>query len=260
MTTGKRAFDLALLALFVLPALVAAAILATVLLLVQGRPVLHGSTRMRAPGRPFTLWKFRTMRPDPADSGITAGHKSDRITPAGLILRRTRLDELPQLWNILAGDMSFVGPRPPLPEIVASYPALYGRVLQCRPGLTGLATLLYRRTEARLLAGCRCPRTAGRIYADRCVPAKGRLDLFYRRKQSLALDLAVLCGTFAGLGHLPFRWRLPHRLNQKRAKFAEHSPSAGRTPGHDGDRRDRNAATPAAGKRIGIGGDSVAAG
>lgn len=197
MTPAKRLLDLALAlslgALLLLPALG----LALLLWVSQGRPIFYTSERMGASCRPFRLWKFRTMEPDPVDGGVSGGDKAARITPLGHHLRRLRLDEIPQLWNILRGEMSFVGPRPPLRRYVARDPALYAAVLQSRPGLTGLATLHFHAREARLLAACRTPTETDAVYARRCVPRKARLDLIYQRRRSLALDLALLARTVA---------------------------------------------------------------
>ena len=154
----KRLFDIVL-------ALCLAVVLAPVLLglmlaiwLTDGRPLFYISERMRGPDRPFRLWKLRTMRVVQEDSGVSGGDKEDRITPIGRFLRKTRGDEIPQLWNVLKGDMSFVGPRPPLRQYVESFPNLYREVLVCRPGITGLATLLYHRHEELLLARCATPK------------------------------------------------------------------------------------------------------
>jgi lipopolysaccharide/colanic/teichoic acid biosynthesis glycosyltransferase len=203
MTITKRLFDLLLALALVLMLALPFALLLAWLLAVQGRPLFYVSERMSAPGRPFALWKLRTMRPGGTDSGVTGGDKSDRITPAGAFLRRTRLDELPQLWNILRGDMSFVGPRPPLREYVERFPDLYAQVLQSRPGVTGLATLLFHRHEERLIATARSARETDEIYTRRCVPRKARLDLIYSRNRNLCLDIALLWRTF--LRVLPIR-------------------------------------------------------
>src|SRR5690606_7107976 len=152
MTVQKRLFDFALALLLLVPLGIVMAVVTLALLAGQGRPVLYGAERMHAPGHPFTLWKFRTMRPATGDSGVSGGDKAARITGPGRFLRRTRLDELPQLFNILRGDMSFVGPRPPLRQYVEAFPALYAEVLACRPGVTGLATLVFHRHEERILA------------------------------------------------------------------------------------------------------------
>jgi lipopolysaccharide/colanic/teichoic acid biosynthesis glycosyltransferase len=150
---------------------------------------------MRTAEQGFALVKFRTMRPDMADSGVSGGDKTARITHTGAFLRRTRLDELPQLWNILMGDMSFVGPRPPLRRYVVDYPGLYRRVLRARPGVTGLATVIYHRHEERLLRGCTTAAQTDAVYRRACIPRKARLDLIYLERQSLALDLWIIFRT-----------------------------------------------------------------
>jgi lipopolysaccharide/colanic/teichoic acid biosynthesis glycosyltransferase len=197
MTPSKRLTDIVLA--LVLGALLALPMLALTLILWlgQGRPVFHRSERMRTPTQSFRLCKFRTMTVAPDDSGVSGGDKDCRITPLGHLLRRTRLDEVPQLWNILRGDMSFVGPRPPLGAYVRRFPALYGRVLVSRPGLTGLATLHFHRHEARLLARCRTPAETDAVYARRCIPRKARLDLIYQRHRTIALDARLLAATAA---------------------------------------------------------------
>lgn len=195
MTLPKRLFDMTL-------ALCLCALLAPVLAGIalwlrgaQGRGVLYAAVRIGQGGRAFTLWKFRTMVPARGDSGVSGGDKTCRITAPGRVLRRFRLDELPQLWNILRGEMSFVGPRPPLRDYVDRFPALYGRVLRTRPGVTGLATLVFHRHEARLLAGCVKPSETDAVYARRCVPRKARLDLIYADHASLCFDLALMART-----------------------------------------------------------------
>ncbi|SEK46192.1 Sugar transferase involved in LPS biosynthesis (colanic, teichoic acid) [Roseovarius azorensis] len=170
-------------------------VIALLILLVDGAPVFYLSERMKTAQTPFCLWKFRTMRHIDADSGVSGAYKQDRITPLGHWLRRYRLDELPQLLNILRGDMSFVGPRPPLRAYVEMFPDLYARVLDHRPGVTGLATLVYHRTEARLLGDCHTRETSEDIYVRRCIPVKARLDLIWARHQSPGYDLALLCRT-----------------------------------------------------------------
>lgn len=195
MTPAKRGLDLALAlvlgtALLPLIVVIAGAILAT-----SGRPILYRSERMRTPTERFELLKFRTMRPDPADRGVTGGDKGDRITPVGRFLRRTRLDEVPQIWNVLRGDISFVGPRPPLRRYVEMFPDLYAQVLRSRPGITGLATLIFHRREENLLAACRDADETEVVYARRCVPRKARLDLIYARRRSVCLDLKLMATT-----------------------------------------------------------------
>lgn len=192
MTRRKRFFDLALALVLLVPLGTVAGLVAIVLLAVQGRPVFFGAERMQAPGRAFTLWKFRTMRQVAEDRGVSGGDKAARITGLGRILRKTRLDELPQIFNILKGEMSFVGPRPPLRQYVEAFPVLYAEILTARPGVTGLASLVCHRHEERILATCRTAAETDRVYRRRCVPRKARLDILYGQRQSLCFDVAII--------------------------------------------------------------------
>ncbi|QPZ92695.1 sugar transferase [Thioclava electrotropha] len=194
----KRLFDLTL-AVLALPVVLPLIVLVWLAVaLVQGRPWFYGGERMHSPTRSFRMCKFRTMEAEAGDHGVTAGHKRVRITPLGQILRRCHADELPQIWNVLRGDMSFVGPRPPLREVVERFPQLYAQVLASPPGITGLASVQFAQKEARLLARCRTADEARRIYDQACVPEKARLDLLYQRQASWRLDLALIWQTLRG--------------------------------------------------------------
>lgn len=195
MTWQKRLLDLALATLLTLVLAIPFALVLVVLLWREGRPLFYVAERMKAPGQPFPLWKLRTMTVARADSGVSGGDKSARITATGRFLRRTRLDEVPQLWNVFRGDMSFVGPRPPLRLYTERFPDLYARVLQSRPGVTGLATLHFHAHEERLLAACRSPEETDAVYSRRCVPRKAALDLIYQRHQSVCFDLRLIAET-----------------------------------------------------------------
>ncbi len=195
MTPAKRVMDIVFAVLIGTLALIPFVIIVLVLLR-EGGPVFYVSERMKTPVRAFSLYKFRTMRVAARDQGVSGGDKSDRITPMGRLLRRARLDEIPQLWNILKGDMSFVGPRPPLRIYVERFPVLYGRVLQNRPGVTGLASLHFHRQEERLLARCRTAQETDEVYTRRCIPRKARLDLIYQHRRTLCLDIAIIGQTF----------------------------------------------------------------
>lgn len=200
MTPAKRLFDILLALLLAGLLALPFGLLLLLQLLVEGRPLFYVSERMKSPTEPFHLWKLRTMAPaGPGERGVSGGDKAARITRFGRFLRRTRLDEIPQLWNILRGDMSFVGPRPPLREYVERFPELYARVLQSRPGVTGLATLVFHRAEERLLAACRTPEETDAVYCRRCIPRKARLDLIYQRRRAerfgLCLDLSLILRT-----------------------------------------------------------------
>lgn len=192
MTISKRLSDIVLALVLAALLIVPFSILLIVLALIEGRPLFYVAERMKAPGQPFALWKLRTMRLAAGDSGVSGGDKSARITRMGRFLRRSRLDEVPQLWNVLRGDMSFVGPRPPLRLYVEKFPDVYARVLQSRPGITGLATLEFHAQEERLLAPCRNPQETDAVYSRRCVPRKARLDLIYQANRSFCFDLSLM--------------------------------------------------------------------
>ena len=196
MTIAKRIYDLG--AVFILGAFIVLpfAILLVYLLVKQGRPIFYVAERMRAPDRSFNLWKLRTMTVERENSGVSGGDKAARITPMGRMLRKTRADEIPQLWNVLRGDMSFVGPRPPLRIYVERFPELYREVLKSRPGITGLATITYHRHEERLLAQCMSADETDRVYAQRCVPAKAKIDIIYQKHSSICFDVVIMTKTF----------------------------------------------------------------
>lgn len=191
----KRIFDIALALILLVPVSIVIGVVAMMVLIQQGRPIFYSAERMRAPGRSFRQLKFRTMTNEADDSGATGAHKHWRITPLGHFLRRTRIDELPQLFNILTGDMSFVGPRPPLREYVERFPAVYSQVLKSRPGVTGLATLIYHRHEDRILARCKSAEATELAYYRRCLPAKLKIDLIYQRRRDMRLDLWIIWNT-----------------------------------------------------------------
>lgn len=200
MTPAKRVFDFVVAFGLCLILAVPFGILLVYLLVREGRPVFYVSERMRGPDRAFMLWKLRTMRPTSNDAGVSGGDKSDRITPLGLWLRKYRLDEIPQLWNVLKGDMSFVGPRPPLRSYVERFPALYKQVLRSRPGITGLATIHFHRREEQLLKGCKTPQETDLVYSRRCVPRKAQLDLIYQHRRNLCLDVILMLKTVQRVG------------------------------------------------------------
>ena len=197
----KRAFDLVLAGIgifFIVPIIFCTAIL---VLLLDGRPVFYVSERMKTPGKPFKLIKFRTMRValDGDNAGVTGGDKENRITKTGRVLRRFRLDETPQILNILRGDMSFVGPRPPLRQYTDAFPDIYEEVLRSRPGVTGLATLHYHRYEERLISHSKSPAKTEEIYTNRCIPRKAALDLIYQRHASIWFDAVIIWQTVVHL-------------------------------------------------------------
>ncbi len=188
----KRLFDLvaslgALLVLFPLLLLIALAVM-------LGSPggAFFRQARVGLHGREFRLLKFRTMRPGSEAAGqLTVGGRDPRITGVGYFLRRTKLDELPQLWNILVGEMSIVGPRPEVPRYVALYSEAQRQVLTVRPGLTSLASIAYI-DENEVLGRAAEPE---RAYIEEVMPAKLALDLRYVRERGLLLDLRIMLAT-----------------------------------------------------------------
>tara|TARA_A100000171_G_scaffold52850_1_gene73685 strand:+ start:5565 stop:6035 length:471 start_codon:yes stop_codon:yes gene_type:complete len=143
----------------------------------------------------FPLLKFRTMKPASENSGVSGADKLERITTTGKFIRNKRLDELPQLWNVIKGDISFVGPRPPLREYVERFPEIYDPVLQSRPGITGLASVYFNSHESHLLSRSGSKEETDEIYCRSCIPRKARIDLYYQNNQSMCFDLKIMIKT-----------------------------------------------------------------
>lgn len=158
-------------------------------------PVFYRARRVGRGGREFDVLKFRTMVVD-ADKqgpGITASGDA-RITPVGRFLRRTKLDELPQLLNVIRGDMGLVGPRPEDPRYVALYTQEQRTVLAVRPGITSAASLAYRHEEA-LLSGDDWEH----VYRNRVMPEKLAIDLEYLRTRTLRGDVKLIVRTVGAM-------------------------------------------------------------
>jgi lipopolysaccharide/colanic/teichoic acid biosynthesis glycosyltransferase len=160
-------------------------------------PVFFRQERVGRGGVPFRIHKFRSMRVGADASGPTLTVGNDpRITRAGAFLRRSKLDELPQLIDVLRGDMSLVGPRPEVPQFVAAYPPeIRAKVLSVRPGITDPASLQFR-DESTLLARAADPE---REYRDVVLPAKLRLAADYVDNASLGGDLRLIASTLRAL-------------------------------------------------------------
>jgi lipopolysaccharide/colanic/teichoic acid biosynthesis glycosyltransferase len=206
------------------PILVLLAVLYCIVLPLQGRPFLYRSERMRDPHRAFMLLKIRTMTPaEGVREMALGGHQHGRITRVGHVLRRTRLDELPQIFNVLRGEIGFIGPRPPLRRHVAACPKRYHMVLSAtRPGITGLSTVMVHRREERLLSGCRTAAETEAVYLARCLPIKLRLDLLYAQRRGPLLDLVILWRTFARLSAFGPLTRRPSMPAQKTTQIPAH--------------------------------------
>ena len=194
---AKRLFDLAL----ALPALaLALPLMVAITLWVRldsAGPALFRQQRVGRHGRLFHIHKFRTMRVRSSQAGPLITVAGDaRVTRAGRWLRRTKLDELPQLLDVIRGDMSLVGPRPEVPRYMALYPDEARRlILSVRPGVTDRATIEFR-DEERLLAAAADPE---RAYVEQVMPIKQRYYLDYVAQRSLAGDLRILWDTARAL-------------------------------------------------------------
>jgi lipopolysaccharide/colanic/teichoic acid biosynthesis glycosyltransferase len=155
-------------------------------------PVFFTQERIGKGFKPFRIYKFRTMRENAEESGprITVDG-DDRITETGRVLRRYKLDELPQLLNVLKGDMSFVGPRPEVKEYIQSFRAEYEKLLSVRPGITDPASIRYS-NEERVLAGSR---NWEERYKTHVLPEKIRMSMEYLENNSIATDLSLIFRT-----------------------------------------------------------------
>lgn len=174
--------------------------------LLDGRPILFRQERQGHDGRRFRIMKFRTMRPSAGALVTTAGDA--RVTPLGRQLRRWKLDELPQFWNVLVGEMSLVGPRPEVPFYVDRHPRLFRGIASLRPGITDWSSLILR-DEERILA---LHATTPGFYEDVLLPRKIALARLYRRAGSMIIDLRILLATlFMVLGLSSLGTRLAGR-------------------------------------------------
>lgn len=191
----KRLLDIALSAAGLLVLSPVFGLLALLVRLQAGAPVVFRQVRVGRDFEPFILYKFRTMASGKAGPAITAAD-DQRVTRIGKYLRASKLDEMPQLVNVLLGQMSLVGPRPEVPQFVELYRADFEVILTVRPGITDLASLKYR-DESRLLAEADEPYEH---YVAQVLPDKIRLARFYAAHQSLRLDLWILTETLAHLG------------------------------------------------------------
>jgi lipopolysaccharide/colanic/teichoic acid biosynthesis glycosyltransferase len=185
-----RAFDLAVCLLVLPAALVVGAITALLIYIDSPGSVFYRSTRVGRGGETFQMLKFRKMRRAARGGPLTIG-EDERFTPIGGFLAMTKLDELPQLWNVIRGDMRLVGPRPEVPEFVARYREEYGQLLSALPGITGPAAVEYA-SESHLLSLQQDPVS---FYEESIMPRKIEIDLNYIHTRTLPGDLRILAQT-----------------------------------------------------------------
>ena len=187
----KRVFDIIVAASILFLTAPIIVIVAIMLCSRRGGPVLFRQTRIGKGAKPFVILKFRTMTVGKQRDGITVGLDA-RITSLGHILRQSKIDELPQLWNVLRGEMSVVGPRPEIPSYFALYPEVERTILtSVRPGITDYASIVYR-NEAELLATH--PNPEG-YYRDFILPHKIALGVAYVQNRSLLIDIRIIVRT-----------------------------------------------------------------
>jgi lipopolysaccharide/colanic/teichoic acid biosynthesis glycosyltransferase len=184
----ERAFDLCILILLLPLLVIPTLLIAAAVFLDSPGDVIYRTRRVGAGRKPFWMLKFRTMRHGIGGNSLT-GAGDERITPLGRFLRKSRLDELPQLWNVLRGEMRLVGPRPELEEFVDMHPGTYKEILSVPPGIAGRTQLEFALVETALL---KQGEGNGRYYAEELMPRKVALDLDYVRTRSMMGDLRIL--------------------------------------------------------------------
>jgi lipopolysaccharide/colanic/teichoic acid biosynthesis glycosyltransferase len=199
----KRTIDIicAALALLILAPLFA--LIALAIVIDSPGPVFYRAERVGFGGRRLRMLKFRKMRPDATGGPLTVA-RDERLTRVGAWLVCAKLDELPQLWHVLMGDMSLVGPRPESPRFVDRFAADYGQILNVRPGMTGFTQLAFAR-EGCILD----PLDPGAHYVRALLPQKVRLDRLYASRPSLRRDAEILLATIGTLA-----LRLPIAVNR----------------------------------------------
>ena len=193
---AKRAMDIVLSACALAVLWPLLLLIALAILIDDPGPVFYRQVRVGRNGKTFRIFKFRSMVMDADKKGlaITVGRDS-RITRVGAVLRKTKLDELAQLLNVLLGQMSFVGPRPEVPKYVELYTPYQQQVLLVRPGITDYASIAYR-NENDLLAGAPNPET---MYIERIMPDKIELNMKYLREISPLADIRLILKTIVAV-------------------------------------------------------------
>lgn len=194
----KRLFDIAVSGIVIAILAPVFAAIAVAVFLDSGLPVFYSQERVGRGFRRFRIWKFRSMQRNSSGPGITVRGDS-RVTRVGEFLRAAKLDELPQFWNVLVGDMSVVGPRPEIFEYVEMYRERYRRILTVRPGITDLASVRFRDEESVLSVA---PGDLNEYYTQHVLPAKLDLADEYLMKRSLLFDISILLRTFGAVSRV----------------------------------------------------------
>jgi lipopolysaccharide/colanic/teichoic acid biosynthesis glycosyltransferase len=190
--SSKRLFDIVCASVGLLVLAPLGLLIALLIKLSDGSSIFYRQTRIGQFGKPFRIWKFRSMVPNADKLGVPLTKEEDpRITWIGRFLRKTKLDELPQLWNVLVGEMSFVGPRPEVLRYVEHYTPEQREILKYKPGITDVATLLFR-NEEDLLRGTA---DVEGFYLHYCLPKKIELNRQHAERASLLQDIWIILQT-----------------------------------------------------------------
>jgi len=187
----KRFFDIFLSSLILLITSPLLVLISVVILFDSKGGVFYKQIRIGKNQRPFILYKFRTMERDVINLSLVTLKNDSRITMAGRFLRKFKIDELPQLFNVIKGDMSLVGPRPEVPRWVEKYNDEQKRILNFKPGITSYASIIYR-NENELLSRQKDPE---KYYIEKILPHKIKLDLKYSEHSNLCKDIKIIWRT-----------------------------------------------------------------
>jgi lipopolysaccharide/colanic/teichoic acid biosynthesis glycosyltransferase len=190
---AKRLFDLifSFLGLVILSPFLL--IISLCILCESGSPMIYRQKRLGKDWKEITLYKFRTMNSQKTEDGLSCSPKNDkRITQVGKYLRKYKLDELPQLFNVLRGDMSFVGPRPELPKFVEYYSDIYKEILKIKPGITDLASIKFRDESSFL--DCEAV-DVEKVYLTKILPQKLEYSKIYLKQQGFFYDIRLIFKT-----------------------------------------------------------------
>lgn len=202
----KRVFDIIVSCCILIVIFPFGFLIALLITLESRGGIFFTQTRVGKNQIPFQLYKFRSMKPMSEQHGqLTVGANDNRITRMGKLIRRFKLDEFPQLLNVLKGDMSLVGPRPEVPRYVAMYTAEQLKVLSIRPGITDYASIKYF-DENELLARASNPE---QTYIHQIMPEKLKMNLLYIKHSSLGMDIKILTATALRI----FGVNIPFNLN-----------------------------------------------
>jgi lipopolysaccharide/colanic/teichoic acid biosynthesis glycosyltransferase len=220
----KRAFDVIVSLLVIVIALPLWLAVAIAIKLDSLGPVFYRGPRIGKDGKPFSIYKFRTMLEDAQQRGPGITQQDDpRIIQVGRFLRKLKIDEMPQLINVLKGEMSIVGPRPEDPRYVAHYTPEQRHVLSVRPGMASPAFIKYRHEEELLAAASE---DVEQVYLTQILPEKLRMDLEYIEQQSFTLDLVVLIQAAFSLFATADRWQPTVAISGQRSGAGDCSEQA----------------------------------